>query len=83
MSDKLYTHAFYRGGQFVLSDSGDIELPVASALGHRFEMTDDGVVDNYGGVEDDAVRLKDWEDVVAEAEAAGEEPPPDFRGSNA
>lgn len=79
MSEKLYTHAFYVGGQFVLSDSGDIELPVASALGHRFAMTESGVEDLYDGVDDDGVRLKDWEDGVAAAEAAGEDPPPDFR----
>jgi hypothetical protein len=79
MSDQLYTHAFYVGGQFLLSDDGDIELPVSSALGHRFQMTEDGVVDMYGGVDDDAVRVKDWEDGVAAAEDAGETPPPDFR----
>jgi len=79
MSDKLYTHAFYVGGQFLLSDDGDIELPTASALGHRFQMVDGAVVDIYSGVDDDTVRLKDWEDGVAAAEEAGETPPPDFR----
>jgi len=79
MSEKLYTHAFYVGGQFLLTENGDIELPTPSALGHRFIMGESGVEDLYGGIDDDAVRLKDWEDGVAAAEAAGEEPPPDFR----
>lgn len=79
MSEKLYTHAFYVGGQFLLSDNGDIELPVWSALGHRFAMGESGVEDLYPGMDDDAIRLKDWEDGVAAAEAAGEEPPPDYR----
>ena len=79
MSDKTYTHAFYVNGQFFLDDDGDIELPVESALGHRFTMVDDEVTDLYDGITDDDVRFKDWEDGVAQAESAGEAPPPDFR----
>lgn len=79
MDDKTYTHAIYSSGQFFLDDNGDIELPIASALAHRFVMRDGEVIDLYEGIDDDAVRLKDWEDGVAAAEEAGDAPPPDFR----
>lgn len=79
MDDKTYTHAIYSSGQFFLDDNGEIELPIASALAHRFAMQDGEVIDLYGGIDDDAVRLRDWQDGVDAAEASGEIPPPDFR----
>lgn len=82
MAEKLYTKAFYRNGQFEMSDEGDVELPTASALPHRFQMIDGEVSDLYEGLDDDGVRLRDWQRAVDASEEAGDAPPPDFRGSD-
>jgi len=71
--------AHYINGMFVLAEDGEYDLPVSTELPHRFSMVDDEVVDLYDGVDDDGVRLKDWEDGVTAAEEAGETPPPDYR----
>lgn len=48
----------------VIGPEGDHDLPVASDLGHRFQLVDGEVVDRYGGVSDDEVREIDAERVV-------------------
>jgi hypothetical protein len=48
----------------VIGPEGDHDLPVDSALGHRFQLVDGEVIDRYDGVTDDRVREIDAERVV-------------------
>ncbi|MBO6522104.1 hypothetical protein [Thalassospira sp.] len=67
MVDKI---SFPHGNDWgVIGPTGDYKLPVASVLGHRFQLVDGKVVDRYGGVSDDEVRKLDA-DQVAEQQAA-------------
>jgi len=45
----------------VIGPDGDFKLPVASVLGHRFQLVDGKVVDRYDGVSDDEVKKIDEE----------------------
>jgi len=45
----------------VIGPDGDYKLPVASVLGHRFQLVDGKVVDRYDGVSDDEVKKIDEE----------------------
>ena len=45
----------------VIGPDGDFKLPVASLLGHRFQLVDGKVVDRYDGVSDDEVKKIDEE----------------------
>ena len=45
----------------VIGPVGDYKLPVASLLGHRFQLVDGKVVDRYDGVSDDEVKKIDEE----------------------
>ena len=45
----------------VIGPDGDFKLPVASVLGHRFQLVDGKVVDHYDGVTDDEVKTLDAE----------------------
>lgn len=45
----------------VIGPDGDYKLPVASLLGHRFQLVDGKVVDRYDGVSDDEVKKIDEE----------------------
>ncbi len=45
----------------VIGSDGDYKLPVASVLGHRFQLVDGKVVDRYDGVTDDEVKKIDEE----------------------
>ena len=45
----------------VIGPDGDYKLPVASVLGHRFQLVDGKVVDRYDGVTDDEVKKIDEE----------------------
>ena len=45
----------------VIGPDGDYKLPVASFLGHRFQLVDGKVVDRYDGVSDDEVKKIDEE----------------------
>lgn len=42
----------------------EFEVDIESDLLHRFELVDGKVVDNYDGITDEEVRIKDYEDVV-------------------
>ena len=53
----------------VIGPDGDYKLPVASVLGHRFQLVDGKVVDRYGGVSDDEVRKLDAERVEGRQES--------------
>ena len=44
-----------------IGPDGDYKLPVASVLGHRFQLVDGKVVDRYDGVSDDEVKKIDEE----------------------
>tara|TARA_B100000513_G_C11864556_1_gene173901 strand:+ start:179 stop:616 length:438 start_codon:yes stop_codon:yes gene_type:complete len=67
MVDKI---SFPHGNDWgVIGPNGDYKLPVASVLGHRFQLVEGKVVDRYGGVSDDEVRKLDA-DQVAEQQAA-------------
>lgn len=67
MVDKI---SFPHGNDWgVIGPYGDYKLPVASVLGHRFQLVDGKVVDRYGGVSDDEVRKLDA-DRVAEQQTA-------------
>lgn len=48
----------------VIGPEGDHDLPVDSALGHRFQLVDGKVFDRYNGVTDDEVREIDAARVV-------------------
>ena len=45
----------------VIGPDGDYKLPVASVLGHRFQLIDGKVADRYDGVSDDEVKKIDEE----------------------
>lgn len=53
----------------VIGPDGDYKLPVASVLGHRFQLVDGKVVDRYDGVSDDEVRKLDAESVAKQQTA--------------
>ena len=54
----------------VIAPEGDYDLPVASELGHRFQLVEGKVVDKYNGVSDDEVKALDIKAAeTAEAEA--------------
>ncbi|WP_339862533.1 hypothetical protein [Thalassospira alkalitolerans] len=53
----------------VIGPEGDFKLPVASVLGHRFQLVDGKVVDRYDGVTDDDVRKFDADRVLKQQEA--------------
>ena len=56
------TISFPHGNNWgVIGPDGDYKLPVASLLGHRFQLVDGRVVDRYDGVSDDEVKKIDEE----------------------
>ena len=59
MSNKI---SFPHGNDWgVIGPDGHYKLPVASLLGHRFQLVDGKVVDRYDGVSDDEVKKIDEE----------------------
>lgn len=66
----------------LLDDSGDVDLPVASSLPHRFEVVDGVIVDKYNGISDREVRIQDHAEAQArvdEAQAAWDALPEEER----
>ena len=77
-----YTKADIFDGKVFLNHEGEYDLPVESALGHRFEAVDGAIVDKYNGITDREVRIQDHATVQAavdEAQAAWDALPEEER----
>lgn len=66
----MATKAFIIDNRVLITNDGDVDLPIESTLPHRFEVIDGAIVDKYDGISDNEVRLQDHVSEQARVAAA-------------